>query len=106
MAGHLIVGLGRRHRGGALLRVHRVGHRRFDPLPLGRQRPDWHQADLGSRSRYGGFALGETLDNFGPMCRSAKDAAAMLGAIAGHDRKDPTSLRAEVPDYLDGIEDG
>jgi len=30
----------------------------------------------------------------------------MLGAIAGHDRKDPTSLRAEVPDYLDGIEDG
>lgn len=64
-------------------------------------KPTW-----GRVSRYGGFALGETLDNFGPMCRSTKDAAAMLGAIAGHDRKDPTSLRAEVPDYLDGIEDG
>ena len=60
----------------------------------------------GRVSRHGAFALGETLDSFGPMCRSAKDAAAMLGAIAGHDPKDPTSLRAAVPDYLAGIEGG
>jgi amidase len=33
------------------------------------------------------------------MCRSADDAAIMLGAIAGIDADDPTTLRADVPDY-------
>ena len=64
-------------------------------------KPTW-----GRVSRHGAFELGATLDNLGPMCRSAKDAAAMLGAIAGADAKDATSLRAPVPDYLAGIEGG
>ncbi len=40
------------------------------------------------------------------MTRSAADAAAMLGAMAGIDRNDPTSLEAAVPDYLAGIDAG
>ena len=64
-------------------------------------KPTW-----GRVSRHGAFELGATLDNLGPMCRSAADAAAMLGAIAGVDAKDPTTLRAPVPDYLAGIDGG
>lgn len=64
-------------------------------------KPTW-----GRVSRYGAFELGATLDNLGPMCRSARDAAAMLGAIAGWDPKDTTTLRAPVPDYLGGIDGG
>ncbi len=58
-------------------------------------KPTW-----GRVSRYGCFELAASLDHIGPMCRSATDAAIMLGAIAGIDPDDPTTLRAEVPDYL------
>src|SRR3569623_1406554 len=54
----------------------------------------------GRTSRYGVFTLANSLDTVGPMCRSAADCAAMMGAIAGHDVNDPTSLRAPVPNYL------
>lgn len=64
-------------------------------------KPTW-----GRVSRYGAFELGGTLDHLGPMTRSAADAAAMLGAIAGLDPKDTTTLRAPVPDYLAGIGGG
>lgn len=64
-------------------------------------KPTW-----GRVSRHGAFELGATLDNLGPMCRSARDAAAMLGAIAGADPKDPTALLAPVPDYLAGLGGG
>ena len=64
-------------------------------------KPTW-----GRVSRYGAFELGGTLDHLGPMTRSAADAAAMLGAIAGLDPKDAMTLRAPVPDYLDGIDGG
>ncbi len=64
-------------------------------------KPTW-----GRVSRYGAFELGATLDNLGPMCRSARDAAALLGAIAGRDPKDPTTLLAPVPDYLAGLDGG
>jgi amidase len=40
------------------------------------------------------------------MCRSAADAAAMLGVIAGADANDPTALRDQVPNYLSQIGDG
>jgi len=40
------------------------------------------------------------------MARSATDAGAMLGAIAGHDPNDPTTLGASVPDYLANLESG
>ena len=64
-------------------------------------KPTW-----GRVSRYGVYPLSETLDHIGPMTRSVGDAAAMLGALAGVDDKDPTSLSAEVPDYLGGLEGG
>jgi amidase len=60
-------------------------------------KPTW-----GRVSKFGCFELASSLDHIGPMCRSATDAAIMLGAIAGTDARDPTTLRAEVPDYLGG----
>ena len=64
-------------------------------------KPTW-----GRVSRYGVFPLADSLDHVGPMCRSAADAAAMLGVIAGVDVNDPTALQAPVPNYLAGIGDG
>lgn len=64
-------------------------------------KPTW-----GRVSRAGVFALADTLDHIGPMARDARDAAAVLGAIAGPDPDDPTALQAGVPDYLAGIAGG
>jgi amidase len=64
-------------------------------------KPTW-----GRVSRAGVFALAESLDHIGPMARSAIDAAAMLGAIAGPDPDDPTAVQDPVADYLAGIEGG
>ncbi len=58
-------------------------------------KPTW-----GRVSRHGIFPLAESLDHIGPMTRSAADAAAILGVIAGADVNDPTALLAPVPDYL------
>ncbi|WP_232830346.1 amidase [Oceanicella sp. SM1341] len=54
----------------------------------------------GRVSRHGVFALADSLDHVGPMARSARDAAAMMGVLAGADPMDPTALQAPVPDYL------
>jgi len=64
-------------------------------------KPTW-----GRVSRHGVFPLAESLDHVGPMTRSAADAAAMLGAIAGYDINDATSYSAAPPDYLEAIGDG
>ena len=40
------------------------------------------------------------------MTRSAADAAAMLGVIAGADPLDPTAVQSAVPDYLGVIDEG
>ena len=58
-------------------------------------KPTW-----GRVSRYGVFPLGESLDHIGPMTRTVGDAAIMLGAIAGHDLLDDTSLATAVDDYM------
>lgn len=58
----------------------------------------------GRVSRHGAFPLAESLDTIGPMARSAADCAAMLGAFAGYDPDDPTSLSAPVPDYLAALD--
>lgn len=50
-------------------------------------------------SRYGLVAFASSLDQIGPFARSVEDAAILLGAIAGHDRRDSTSLNVEIPDY-------
>jgi amidase len=64
-------------------------------------KPTW-----GRVSRYGVFALAESLDHIGPMTRSAADAGIMLQVIAGLDPNDPTSLPTAVPDMLEGIDQG
>ena len=60
----------------------------------------------GRVSRYGLIAFASSLDCPGPVARDVKDAAAMLGVIAGSDERDATAARLAVPDYLEGIEEG
>ncbi|HJN04899.1 MAG TPA: amidase [Alphaproteobacteria bacterium] len=54
----------------------------------------------GRVSRYGIVPLADSLDHVGPMARRVLDCAAILGAIAGPDPRDPTASQAPVPDYL------
>ena len=63
----------------------------------------------GRVSRYGLIAFASSLDQIGPMARSARDAAAVLQAMAGPDPRDATSADVPVPDYgaaLTGSVDG
>ncbi len=53
----------------------------------------------GRVSRYGMIAFASSLDQGGPMTRSAEDAAILLQAMAGFDAKDSTSIDRAVPDY-------
>ncbi|HEY1791747.1 MAG TPA: Asp-tRNA(Asn)/Glu-tRNA(Gln) amidotransferase subunit GatA [Opitutaceae bacterium] len=53
----------------------------------------------GRVSRYGLIAFASSLDQIGPFSRTVGDAAMVLGAIAGHDPRDSTSVRLDVPDY-------
>ena len=57
----------------------------------------------GRVSRYGMIAFASSLDQAGPITRSAEDAALLLGAMAGHDPRDSTSVNAPVPDYVAGL---
>ncbi len=58
----------------------------------------------GRVSRYGLIAFASSLDQIGPFARTVSDAAEILKAISGHDRRDSTSVKLEVPDYGLGIE--
>jgi aspartyl-tRNA(Asn)/glutamyl-tRNA(Gln) amidotransferase subunit A len=53
----------------------------------------------GRVSRYGLIAFASSLDRIGPFAGSVRDAATLLGVIAGHDPCDATSSPAPVPDY-------
>jgi aspartyl-tRNA(Asn)/glutamyl-tRNA(Gln) amidotransferase subunit A len=53
----------------------------------------------GRVSRYGMIAFASSLDQCGPLTRSVRDAALVLGALAGHDPRDSTSVDLPVPDY-------
>ena len=53
----------------------------------------------GRVSRYGVVAFASSLDQVGPMARTAEDCALLLQAIAGHDPLDQTSADVPVPDY-------
>lgn len=53
----------------------------------------------GRVSRYGLIAFASSLDRIGPFAGNVRDAASLLGVIAGHDPKDATSSPAPVPDY-------
>jgi aspartyl-tRNA(Asn)/glutamyl-tRNA(Gln) amidotransferase subunit A len=53
----------------------------------------------GRVSRFGLVAYASSLDQIGPMTKDVRDAAILLGTIAGHDPRDSTSANLPVPDY-------
>ena len=57
----------------------------------------------GRVSRYGLTAFASSLDHIGPLARSVKDAATLLGVIAGRDPRDSTSAEAPVADYTQAL---
>ena len=59
----------------------------------------------GRVSRYGMIAFASSLDQGGPLTRSAEDAAIMLGVMAGFDTRDSTCVDRPVDDYMAGLND-
>lgn len=60
----------------------------------------------GRVSRYGAIAHGSSLDQIGPFGKDVEDVALLLGAIAGPDPLDATTLNAPVPNYAADIKKG
>lgn len=60
----------------------------------------------GSVSRFGLVAFASSLDQIGPITRTAFDSAAVLNAVCGLDRRDSTSANHDHPDYTAGIDSG
>jgi aspartyl-tRNA(Asn)/glutamyl-tRNA(Gln) amidotransferase subunit A len=59
----------------------------------------------GRVSRYGLVAYASSLDQVGPMTRTVADAALLLGAMAGRDPLDSTTLDRPVPDFTAALGD-
>ena len=57
----------------------------------------------GRVSRYGLVAYGSSLDQIGPICKNVDDTILLLSVISGFDEMDSTSLKVEVPDYSEII---
>ena len=57
----------------------------------------------GRVSRWGMIAFASSLDQGGPMARTAEDCAIMLGAMSGFDAKDSTSIDRPVDDYIGAL---
>lgn len=60
----------------------------------------------GRVSRFGLVAYASSLDQIGPITRSAEDSAYVMQAIAGYDNADSTSANVDTPDYLENLYDG
>jgi len=60
----------------------------------------------GRVSRYGLVAYASSLDQIGPVTKDVEDAALLLQIIAGHDRRDSTSIDTPVPDYRTHLKSG
>lgn len=58
----------------------------------------------GRVSRHGLMPLSHSLDQAGPLARTVRDCARLLGVIAGADPRDPIAAAAHVPDYEAGLE--
>ena len=54
-------------------------------------------------SRYGLVAFASSLDQIGPITKDVKDSAILLNIIAGHDKKDTTSVNIEKKDYVKAL---
>ena len=59
----------------------------------------------GTVSRWGMIAFASSLDQAGPMARTAEDCALLLQSMSGPDEKDSTCLNREVDDFLSGLGD-
>lgn len=59
----------------------------------------------GRCSRWGMIAYASSLDQAGPMARTAEDAAMLLNVMASFDKKDSTSIEQDVPDYTATLND-
>ncbi|WP_449354023.1 amidase [Virgibacillus natechei] len=57
-------------------------------------------------SAYGITPTAQSMDHVGPMARSVPDLAFMMNHMAGYDANDPGSIKANVPDYLKGLNKG
>lgn len=57
----------------------------------------------GRISRYGVYPLCWSLDHPGPMARSAADLAVAMNVLAGHDPRDPSTVRVPVPNYTKAL---
>ncbi|MBF7688651.1 Asp-tRNA(Asn)/Glu-tRNA(Gln) amidotransferase subunit GatA [Acinetobacter rathckeae] len=57
----------------------------------------------GRVSRFGMIAFASSLDQAGPMARSAEDCAYLMNVLAGHDDKDSTSVQQPVDDYVSNL---
>ncbi len=57
----------------------------------------------GRISRWGMIAFASSLDQAGPLARSAEDCAILLNSMSGYDSKDTTSLNSDVPNFLEDI---
>jgi aspartyl-tRNA(Asn)/glutamyl-tRNA(Gln) amidotransferase subunit A len=64
------------------------------------------KATFGRISRAGCIPNCWSLDHTGPLCWTVEDSAIVLQTIAGHDSRDPTSVRMEVPDYRQFLHQG
>ncbi|HEY7140035.1 MAG TPA: amidase [Methylomirabilota bacterium] len=58
----------------------------------------------GRVSRAGAMPLSWSLDHIGPLARTVRDAAILLGVIAGADARDATATARPVPDYVAGLD--
>jgi len=55
-------------------------------------------------SRFGMIAFASSLDQAGPIAKSAEDCALMLKVMAAHDTRDSTSIKQNIPDYLKSLD--
>ena len=58
----------------------------------------------GRVSRFGEIPMASSLDQSGPITRTARDAAIVLEVLSGHDPLDATSVPEPVPDYLKALD--
>ena len=64
------------------------------------------KASFGRVSIYGVVPVAWSLDHIGPMTRTVRDNALLLGGMAGYDPRDPTSADQPVPDFCADLEAG